>query len=469
MKKVLIIADGILAKYFLERAITLSNDSNDYTIVYYRKKTLPNYAFPENFETYSFDPTSFEKMMLVMKKDYYQIMIVVSKKIDAAGSYKTVRQFDKKVPIFLMDRWGLKFKDKYLTLIESKEVMAYRFADFLPNTPVTAQNVGLAIGEIMDVQVPVGSSYAYRHIGAIEQTKWRIAAVYRNNNLLLPQQNLMIQPNDSLLIVGDPDILQNVYKSIKKELGQFPLPFGSSIYCLIDMKKMNSARIEKLLDNALFLHAKLNSKKLYIKIINPTYSSVLIKIKELVNDDIDVNIDYYNISHEHIYEKDVYNLNIGLCVTDKLFFNSNIKALFEYKTPVFKSGQIPLSEVKRGIVLGGNIDDAERNSSIMFDFSAQLNLKMQFYDFDPDNFNEKTALIEHFENIAKLYEKKIEIAKRSEKNPILEFKDISDILQFIPFYEEFSKSRVLSVFSKDLNRVHFVLEDKCQLFLPILE
>ncbi|MDR2341857.1 MAG: potassium transporter TrkA [Campylobacteraceae bacterium] len=469
MKKVLIIADGILAKYFLERAITLSNDSNDYTIVHYRKKTLPDCAFPENFEFYSFDPTSFEKMMPVMKEDYYQIMIIVSKKIDAVGSYKTIRQFDKKVPLFLMDKWGLGFEDKYLTLIESKEIMAYRFADFLPNTPVTAQNVGLAIGEIMDVQVPVGSSYVYRHIGGIEQTKWRIAAVYRNSTLLLPKQNLMIQPNDSLLIVGDPDILQNVYKSIKKELGQFPLPFGSNIYCLIDMKNMNSIRIEKLLDNALYLHAKLNSKKLYIKIINPTYLPVLTKIKELTNDDIDVNIDYYNVSHEHIYEKDVYSLNIGLCVTDRLFFNSNIKTLFECKTPIFKSGQTPLSKVKRGVVLGGNIDDAEKNSSIMFDFSAQLNLRMQFYDFDPDNFDEKTALIEHFENIAKLYEKKIEITKRSEKNPILEFKDISDILQFLPFYEEFSKSRVLSLFSKDLNRVHFILEDKYQLFLPILE
>jgi hypothetical protein len=469
MKKVLIIADGILAKYFLERIIALSNDSNDYTVVYYRKKTLPDCAFPENFDIYSFDPTSFDKMMSVMNKDYYQVMIVVTKKLDAVGSYNNVRQFDKKTPIYLMDRWELEFEDKYLTLIKSREVMAHRFADFLPNTPITAQNVGLAIGEIMDVHVPVGSSYVYRHVGGIEQTKWRIAAVYRNSTLLLPKPNLMIQPNDSLLVVGDPDILQNVYKSIKKELGQFPLPFGNNIYCLIDMKNMNSSRVERLLGDSLYLHVKLNSKKLYIKVINPTCSPSFNMIKELAGDDIDVNIDYYNVSHEHIYEKDVYSLNIGLCITDKQFFNSNIKTLFECKTPIFKSGQILLENVKRGVVLGGNIDDAEKNSSIMFDFSAQLNLKMQFYDFDPDNFEEKTALIEHFENIAKLYEKKIDITKRSEKNPILEFRNIDDILQFVPFYEAFAKSRVLSMFSTNLNRVHFILENKCQLFLPVSE
>jgi hypothetical protein len=235
------------------------------------------------------------------------------------------------------------------------------------------------------------------------------------------------------------------------------------------MKNMDSLRIDRLLNDTLYLHAKLNSKKLYIKVINPTYSSVFNKIKELANDDIEVNIDYYNISHERIYVKDINSLNIGLCVADKIFFNSNIKMLLDCKTPVFKSGFAELSKITKGVVLGGNIDDAERNSSVMFDFSAQLNLKIQFYDFDPDSFEENTTLIEHFENIAKLYEKKIDIVKSSEKNPILEFRKRGDILQFIPFHEAFTKPRVLSIFSADLNRVHFILEDKCQLFLPILE
>jgi hypothetical protein len=467
MKKVLIIADGILAKHFLERVVSVASDSNEYTIVHYKKKTLNNITFPENFKIYSFDPTSLEKMTAVMNQDYYQVMIAVGKKVDAVGSYKIIRQFDKKVLIYFVDKWGLDIEDKYIRVINSREIVAFRLTDFVPNTPIFAQNVGLAVGEVMDVQVPVGSSYVYRHIGSIEQKKWSIAALYRNNTLLLPKPNLMIQPNDNLLIVGAPDVLQDVYKSIKKELGQFPQPFGSNIYCLIDMKDMNNERVESLLANACSLHERLNSKKLYIKVINPTYSPIFHHIKNLASNDIDVTVDYYNFFHEDMYIEDINRLNIGLCVVDKAFFKTNIKTLFKSQTPIFKIGGTELENIKKGILFSGNTDDIEKHSSVIFDISSQLELKVQFYDFDPEN--ERQELVEHFENIAKLYGEQIEIIKSGDKNPIFELKKDNDIVQFIPFYESFMKSKIASMFSEDLNHIYFILNDKYQLFLPILE
>ncbi|MDR0666142.1 MAG: potassium transporter TrkA [Campylobacteraceae bacterium] len=467
MKKVLIIADGILAKYFLQRVVSVSGDSNEYTIVHYKKKTIEDISFPENFKIYSFDPTSLEKMTAVMGKDYYQVMIAVRKKVDALGSYKIVRQFDKKVPIYFTDRWNLKIEDKYLKTVISREIVAFRLADFIPNTPIFAQNIGLGIGEVMDVQVPVGSSYVYRHIGAIEQKKWHIAALYRSNMLLLPRPNLMIQPNDNLLIVGAPDVLQDVYKSIKKELGQFPQPFGSNIYCLIDMKNMSGDRIEALLENAVNLHEKLNSKKLYLKVINPTYSPLFNGIKNLSSEDIDVTVDYYSFSCENIYVSDVNRLNIGLCVVDNEFFKANMKTLFNSQTPIFKIGGVKFTNIKRSIVFGGNTDDIEKHSSVIFDLSSQLGLKVQFYNFDPEAENQELA--EHFENIAKIYGKQIEIIKNNDKNPLFELQKENDMVQFVPFYESFLKSKILSIFSEDLNRVYFLLNDKYQLFLPILE
>ncbi|MDR1615083.1 MAG: potassium transporter TrkA [Campylobacteraceae bacterium] len=467
MKKVLIIADGILAKHFLERVVSVASDNNEYTIVYYKKKTLSGMAFPENFKIYSFDPTSLEKMTAIMNRDYYQVMIAVGKKIDALGSYKIVRQFDKKVLIYLVDKWGLDIEDKYTRVINSRKIVAFRLTDFVPNTPIFAQNIGLATGEVMDIQVPVGSSYVYRHIGNIEQKKWHIAALYRNNTLLLPKPSLMIQPNDNLLIVGAPDVLQDVYKSIKKELGQFPHPFGSNIYCLIDMKNMNDERIEALLANARLLHEKLNSKKLYIKVINPTYSPMFNNIKNLASNEIDITADYYNFSPENIYIDDVSRLNIGLCVVDKSFFKTNIKTLFKSQTPIFKTGSIKPEKIKRGVVFSGNTDDIEKHSSVIFDISSQLELNVQFYDFDPEN--ERQELAEHFENIAKIYGEQIEIIKNGDKNPIFELKNDDDILQFIPFYESFTKSKIASIFSEDLNHIYFILNDKYQLFLPILE
>ena len=62
MKKILIIADGILAKQFLEKVMETEAGENSYTIVTYKEETLPKKR-PENFKFFEFDPTSYEKQM----------------------------------------------------------------------------------------------------------------------------------------------------------------------------------------------------------------------------------------------------------------------------------------------------------------------------------------------------------------------------------------------------------------------
>ena len=264
MKKILIIADGILAKHFLERVMDSTNSDNSYDVVTYREKTVPSKKL-DNFTFYNFDPTSFEKLSPLIGRDYYQIMIIVSKKIDAVGAYNNIRTKDKEVQIILLDRWELELEDSRLEILGSRDVLSSRFVDFLPDMPVIAQNIGLGAGEIMEIRVPIGSSYLYRHIASIVQKKWKISGVYRANTLILPRPTLMIQPNDILLVVGNPNVLQSVYKSVKRELGQFPSPFGSSIYCLVDMFKMSLKEVDKLVNDALLLHAKISSMKLHVK------------------------------------------------------------------------------------------------------------------------------------------------------------------------------------------------------------
>ena len=64
MKKILIIADGILAKQFLEKVMETEAGENSYTIITYKEETLPKRR-PENFKFFEFDPTSYEKLAVV--------------------------------------------------------------------------------------------------------------------------------------------------------------------------------------------------------------------------------------------------------------------------------------------------------------------------------------------------------------------------------------------------------------------
>ncbi|MDR0468088.1 MAG: potassium transporter TrkA [Campylobacteraceae bacterium] len=467
MKKILIIADGILAKQFLERVVNIQSDSNEYVVVAYRKSiTLPSFL-PKNFKLHSFDPTSLEKISSVLDESFDKVIIVTSKKVDLIGAYKNIRNFDKKVAICVIDRWDLNIRDKNTTSINSKEVLSSLILDELPNIPVFAHNIGLGLGEIMEVRVPAGSSYAYRHLGNIEQKKWRISCIFRHNTIVLPKPTLMIQPNDLLLTVGEPATLQNVYKSIKEEVGQFPLPFGSNIYLFIDMLRMDNERIENLLNDTLFLHEKLKSKKLYIRVINSNNSEMFKRIKSLENGNVEVDVNYYDISIEKNFDIDLKNFNVGMCVVDKLFFEKNIHMLYRLKVPIFKTGVFGVQGVERSIVFGVSLRDAEEDSSVLFDLSNQLNLQTELYIFSPDyDEDEQHIIAEHFENTAKLYGRNIKIIQKSDKNPILELKNQSNFLQFVPFYGESLKSKIISFFSNNINNLHFVLNDKYQIFLP---
>ena len=66
MKNILIIADGILAKYFLETIIELQTLKHKYTIISYKDITISQKLKGENITIQRFDPTSYEKLRLVI-------------------------------------------------------------------------------------------------------------------------------------------------------------------------------------------------------------------------------------------------------------------------------------------------------------------------------------------------------------------------------------------------------------------
>ncbi len=465
MKKILILADGILAKYFLERVMDSQYGENLYSVVYYKDSTLPKNK-PENFTFYNFDPTSYEKLAQVLGEEYYQVMIIASKKIDAITSYENIRKIDKEIQIVLLDRWGIKYDDKRLYLLDSREALASRFIDYLPDVAVIAQNVGLGKGEIMEIRIPSGSSYSYRHLGNIEQSKWKIAGIYRANSLILPRDSLMILPNDVLLAVGEPHVLRSVYNSAKKEIGQFPYPFGKVIYCFIDMLNMSENDINTILNDAMLLHTKINSKKILIKVINPTGTKLFDKIKSYNGKNIDVLIDYYSNSTKEILKNDVKGKDIGLVVVMQDFFALHVKTLFELRKPIFKIGIWGFADLKEAVILSNNSEDIEKESSVIFDFSTQLDLKIKLYNFYPDGVDDEDGLSEHFKSLGKIFNKKVEIID-SQKNPLIKLRNKKDILQFVPFSIKVANQNILSVFSTDMEKLYFKLASNYQVFIPV--
>ncbi len=466
MKKILIISGGATGDNFIRRVIQTYTSENIYYVVQTKKVEYKD-ASPARFKFYEFDPTSFYKLSNLLKMEFVQVIISMDDKQDALESLKNIRSIKNHLRVVFLNNWDLQNDDVDTMMMNSNEIIASRLLDYLPNVPVIAQNVGIGEGEIMEVLVPFGSSFVYRHIGAIAQKNWRIVAIYRNRKLIMPSRRRMIQPNDLLVLVGEPSVLKSVYRAIKRELGQFPEPFGSNLYLYIDMDHINKHTIEDLVRRAVFAHKKFKHN-LYIKIVNPSNIGIVSHIKEYGGDNIIVDIKYDSVTLENTFFNDIKNLHIGLVVVSKEIFRDTKTRdmLYEAHVPVLKISDKSFSAVKEACVILSDNKDLEKISATIYDISEQMGFNIEIHNYINEHQGQKEEVIEHFHNLSTIFSKSIKIVEDSE-NSIQVLRQKEDFIQILPFTYKLTKSRFYSLFSTDSERLYHKLDDYHQIFIPV--
>ncbi|WP_456383676.1 COG3400 family protein [Hydrogenimonas sp.] len=474
MKKILIIADGIVAKHFLHRISETFISTNEYTIITLDRSILPEKQ-PSNFVTYQFDPTSYIKLSKILKRDFDDVFIVMKNRVDAEGTYHNIRRSNRVIRITFFNRWDIEFSggnlfgDEYLIDINANELIASRLYDFLPNVPVVAQNVGLGQGEIMEVLVPFGSAYVYRHIGTIIQNQWRIVALYRGSQLLLPKPSLMIKPNDVLLLVGKPTVLESVFRAIKQELGQFPAPFGENIYFYIDMLHEEEGCILNCIAQVQYLQKRIKGRKLVIRVSNPTDAELLGKIKALDSEKVECIVDYRNRKVRHVITEDVERYNIGLVVCGRDIFEKKVykEIFFSLRKPVLQLSETSLIHLKKLVLILSDEKSMEAISATVFDVASQLGLDIELFNYEPDGeFEKRRFLLNHYENLSNIFSKSLHVHQEN-RNPIRELSHKGPFLQVVPFTGKILQNRFFSYFSTDVEKLYFKLSDNPQLFVPV--
>ncbi len=465
MKNILIVASGDSAKVFLSRISDLVSKNRRFHVVYYQKKSLPG-DLSEHILTYKFDPTSYVKMESLLKShEFTQAIIIMSNITDTKATYENIRKVDEQIHIVLHDKWSIDINDSKTTIVNVHDIVSNFLMNYIPDIPIYAANIGLGQGEIAEFMIPSGSPFSYRYMYSIEQKRWKVVAIYRDNRLIIPERNDMILPNDSILAVGNPNVLKSVYKSINREFGQFPIPFGENIYCFIDMSLMRDEEIEKLTNDSMLLHSNLNSNKLIFRVYNPRYSKSLDKIKSYDSHNMCVEIDFQNIDKDDLIKQDVDRYRIGLFITNNNFFHRYIELLYNLKIPILKLGTRGFYHIKELLVMGDEAINLEKISSIIFDISAQLKLNITLYNFEESDESEREQIVEHFQNLSRLFEQNIKIVN-TKSNPIRVLKDRDDFLQFIPFDHKIIQKKIFAIFSNKLNSLYFELEKNYQIFIP---
>lgn len=468
MKKILVIADGILAKHFLERVFKIKNVIHNYTIVSYQNEITQNDFSAANFKFHHFDPTSLEKFKNILNLDeFYSCIVIMDNEFDTITTYKNLKIINPELEIYLLDMWNAakEYKDdSYLKIIDLISETSSRLIGFLPDNPIYANNIGLGKGEIMEVKVPAGSSFAYKKVGLISQNRYKIPMIYRHSRSIITDFNTIILPNDTILVVGEPSTLRGVFSAIKKEQGQFPSPFGLNIYILADMKNMNKDKLKQLLKVGDDLNSKLKNHKIYIRVINPTLSPIFEEIKKLnTNSSYEILIDYKNADIRSVHG-DIVSNQIGLILLDSDFFELHKNSLYNLKIPIMTIGEYDFSEITKGVIVSSS-HNANDDSSVVFDVCGQFDLDVYLYSFT-QNFTEEEKLINHYKNLSKLFKKDLHVVDNAGQNPILQLEKNGKFLQFVPFTEKILKRNIASVFSKDFDELYYKLDHNYQLFIP---
>jgi len=470
MSRILVIADGLVADSFIDKIATKKISELDYLVVYKDKSNIK--IENSNIEFVSFDPTSLYRLKKVCKKGAYLVVYIIMQEAQEAFEvYKNIRSLNSKVRIVVLDpdKTFEDVEDSYLNSIDVPELLSNRLYDYLPNVPVIAQTIGLNQGEIMEVMVPFQSSYAFRHIGTIPQLKWRIAAIYRDNKLILPTSATMIKPRDRLLLVGKPQVLANVYNRIKNKSGVFPEPFGRNFYLYIDLNN-DIYDVFRYIKEAILFVDHFANRELIIRVSNPNNLQVLSKIKEYEATNIRVYVSYIDITEEVIYN-DIQNHNIGMILISYNSFSKKrvFTKLYNFKKLIYMFGRESTLSIKEAVVVNTQEKKIEEISTIAFYIAEAFKLKLSFSIYDPSgNFDNNQKIIEHFETLSHVYNYPIEIEKKV-KNPIQDISDKSSIMLVLPYDRKIDLESFFAYFNRDVDSLLLRITKHPKLLIPIEE
>ena len=470
MKNILILADGSIAKHFIEWVSKKRIADNKYYVTYYGN-SIDVENISKNISLINADPTSFSKLKNIMGTVKYSNIFIVMEKIeDASYSLKNIRLIDNKVRVILVNQWDddeIGRDVENITILHSDELLAAHLYDNLPNVPVVAQNVGLGRGEIMEIHVPFGSAYAYRHVGSILQRKWKIAAVYRDEKQIIPTNATMIRPNDTLLVLGKPIVLDGVYKTINKRMGLFPEPFGKNLYLILDFR-FDQQNALLFLKESIYLLDKLEDKSLYIRVLYPNNFTLIEEMKALESERVTLSICYEEDDIKTLIEYDIHQYDIGLVLNSiETFEAEDLKeTLYDLKKLVYLFGDNLLYNIKECVILMSENEKMESISSTAFDISESLSLKLTLGDFDPEgDFESKKMIIEHYETLTHIFNMEINIEQKV-ANPIREISNMNDILQIAPFERELNTDNFLKLISTRVEDFLLTIKRHPKLLVP---
>lgn len=145
-----------------------------------------------------------------------------------------------------------------------------------------AAHIGLGSGELVEVRVRARSHLVERRLRCLKPTQWRIAALYRDERLILPTGNCRLQLDDRVVLVGEPTVLESVATLLTQGTPQFPRQYGRYIVCPLEQG------LADYLDEVLYWHQHTHSQRIQLLPVRQRVDSDVVKRVKGMSGEFDI-------------------------------------------------------------------------------------------------------------------------------------------------------------------------------------
>ncbi len=126
-----------------------------------------------------------------------------------------------------------RFADERMTTLDRAQLLADQVERSLRHSgALVPVGIGLGQGELVEIRLVRTSPMLGRPLKNLAPHRWRVAAVFRGQEVIVPTGETSLQVDDRVLLVGDPRILPTVAEYLRLGTPQFPRQYGPNVVTL---------------------------------------------------------------------------------------------------------------------------------------------------------------------------------------------------------------------------------------------
>ncbi|MCF8044102.1 MAG: NAD-binding protein [Desulfarculaceae bacterium] len=128
------------------------------------------------------------------------------------------------------------FNELGVEALLASATLAREVNHFLEEPDLMVTPLGLGRGAVMELEAEDLPHLVGRRVDSVRGDKWRLVALIREQQLVLPHPHNRIQPGDHLLLLGPADTYGEVCAQLECGLPGFPLSWGHTLLVVLNSK-----------------------------------------------------------------------------------------------------------------------------------------------------------------------------------------------------------------------------------------